>query len=190
MAQLPEAVTTRRLLLRRFESGDLDDLAQILADPEVNRYLYSVPRNRGEARAALDRRLEIPEKTSLENIIHVAVELRESKRVVGDFMLRWQANEHRQGEIGGSLHPDFHRRGFATEIYEALLALAFGHYQLHRVIGRCDARNVASVRSLARAGLHEEAHLVENEYVKGEWTDEIIMALLASEWRAARAETA
>jgi RimJ/RimL family protein N-acetyltransferase len=31
-------------------------------------------------------------------------------------------------------------------------------------------------------GLREEAHFIENEFVKGEWTDEIVMAIRKSEW--------
>jgi RimJ/RimL family protein N-acetyltransferase len=30
--------------------------------------------------------------------------------------------------------------------------------------------------------MRREAHLVENEWVKGEWTDEVIYAVLADEW--------
>jgi RimJ/RimL family protein N-acetyltransferase len=33
--------------------------------------------------------------------------------------------------------------------------------------------------------MRREAHLRENEFVKGEWTDEAVYALLAREWRAA-----
>ena len=32
--------------------------------------------------------------------------------------------------------------------------------------------------------MRREAHLVENEWVKGEWTDEVVYALLAREWAA------
>ena len=31
-----------------------------------------------------------------------------------------------------------------------------------------------------------EAHLVENEFVKGEWTDELIYAILRREWESSR----
>jgi RimJ/RimL family protein N-acetyltransferase len=30
--------------------------------------------------------------------------------------------------------------------------------------------------------MRREAHLVQNEWVKGEWTDEAVYALLADEW--------
>jgi RimJ/RimL family protein N-acetyltransferase len=148
----------------------------------VNRYLYSEPRDRSEALALLERRLERPEDVSDDNLLQVAVELRETSRLIGEFMLRWHNEEHRQGEMGGSLHPDFHGCGYASEIYGALLELAFRTYGLHRVVGRCDAHNFASIRSLEKTGLHREAHFVENEFVKGEWTDEVVLAIRASEW--------
>ena len=188
MAQLAHPIDTDRLRLRRFEFDDLEDLAQILGREDVNRYLYSEPRDRAATLEVLRGRLERPEEPGEDNVVSVAVLERDGDRLVGDFMLRWLANEHRQGEIGGSLHPDVHGRGYATEIYHELLALAFNHYDLHRVVGRCDARNVASIRSLAKAGLRQEAFLEENEFVKGEWTSEVIMAVRQREWRAARAK--
>jgi RimJ/RimL family protein N-acetyltransferase len=40
---------------------------------------------------------------------------------------------------------------------------------------------------MERLGMRREAHFVENEFVKGEWCDELVYAVLASEWGAARA---
>jgi RimJ/RimL family protein N-acetyltransferase len=186
MVQLSHARQTPRLTLRRFELDDLDDLALILANEEVNRYLYSEPRDRATTLEVLQGRLAKPEGTADDNELVVAVELRDTKQVIGEFILRWVVNEHRQGEIGGSLQPDFHGQGFASEVYGELLILAFTQYGLRRVVGRCDARNVASVRSLEKVGLRQEAHFVENEFVKGEWTDEIVMAIRKDEWERRR----
>jgi RimJ/RimL family protein N-acetyltransferase len=55
---------------------------------------------------------------------------------------------------------------------------------MHRVIGRLEARNDASARLLEKLGMRREAHLVENEWVKGEWQSELVYAILAEEWRA------
>ena len=94
------------------------------------------------------------------------------------------SREHRQGEIGYILHPDYHGRGLATEAAEVMLRLGFEDLGLHRVIGRLDGRNLASARVLERLGMRREAHFVENEIVKGERTDEIVHAMLEHEWEA------
>lgn len=63
-----------------------------------------------------------------------------------------------------------------------MVRLGFEALALHRIVGRCDARNTASAAVLARLGMRREAHLVGNEWVKGEWTDELVYALLSAEW--------
>jgi len=186
VAQLPTPLHTPRLTLRRPALEDLDDLAMIFEREDVCRYLYWEPRDRDETLAVLTTRIERTEALENDNLINVVIERRDQSGVIGDFMLHWKEDEHHQGEIGGSLHPAFHGRGYAVEIYEALLTLAFDVYQLHRVVGRCDGRNTASIRSLEKSGLHQEAHLIENEFVKGEWTDEVIMAIRRSEWEGRR----
>ena len=51
---------------------------------------------------------------------------------------------------------------------------------------RC-ARNLRSAKpSLERLGLRREAHLRQNEWVKGEWTDDVTYGVLAEEWAEVR----
>jgi RimJ/RimL family protein N-acetyltransferase len=81
------------------------------------------------------------------------------------------------------VHPDHQGHGYATEATGLVLRLGFEELGLHRIVGRLDARNVASAGVLERLGMRREAHLRENEFVKGEWVDELVYAMLASEWR-------
>ncbi len=182
MAQLESSITTDRLTLRRFAPGDLRALSVLYGDESVTRYLYFGTRDHVQTQLALEKKLAQPVGITDDNVLPVAAVLTSNGRLVGDFMLRWTANEHRQGEIGGSLAPEFHGMGYAPEIYRELLSLGFNTFGLHRIVGRCDGRNAASIRSLEKAGLHREAHFLENEFVKGEWTDEVVLALRRSEW--------
>jgi RimJ/RimL family protein N-acetyltransferase len=182
MAQLLIDRHTARLILRPFEPDDLDDLVLLYGREDVARYLYWGPRDQKESLSALERHMQRPLEIIDDNVLPVAVVLSATGRVIGDFMLRWTKNEHHQGECGGSLHPDYHGRGLAVEIYRELLEIGFVQYSLHRIMGRCDARNTASIRSLEKAGLRVEARLIENEFVKGEWTDEVILAIRREQW--------
>jgi RimJ/RimL family protein N-acetyltransferase len=85
-------------------------------------------------------------------------------------------------EIGFIVHPDHHGQGYATEAGRALLGIGFDELKLHRVIGRAEVRNVASARVLEKLGMRQEAHFVENEFVKGEWQSELVYAILDWEW--------
>jgi len=86
------------------------------------------------------------------------------------------------GEIGYVFHPDAGGRGYAREACAAVLALGFAELGLHRIVARLDGRNEASARLASRLGLRKEAHLVSNRMFKGEWSDEIVFAILADEW--------
>jgi RimJ/RimL family protein N-acetyltransferase len=184
MVQLATAIPTKRLLLRRMSADDLEPMRDLHARADVARYLYNEPRSAEEVAALLERRLAAPPAASEteENRLFVSVDLIDGP-FIGEFMLRWPPNGHRCGEVGGVLHPRYHGHGYATEIYGALLALGFTVYGLHRIQAQCDARNVASVRSLERAGLTLEGRLRENEFVKGEWTDELVFGILAADWQ-------
>ena len=91
-------------------------------------------------------------------------------------------DQHRGGELGFIIHPEHHGNGYATEASRPLLDWAFGDLGLHRVIGRTEARNTGSARVLEKLGMRREAHLVENEWVKGEWQSELVYAILDREW--------
>ena len=98
--------------------------------------------------------------------------------------LIWRSEEHRIGEVGYLFNPAHAGRGYATEASRALLQVGFEELGLHRIIGRLDVRNAASARVLERLGMRREAHFVQNEWLKGEWTDELVYAMLDREWRA------
>ena len=92
--------------------------------------------------------------------------------------------EHETLEVGYIFAPAAGGRGYATEAVRALVGLAFDSLGARRVIARVDDRNTASSALLTRLGFRLEAHLIENEWLKGELTSEFDYALLAREWRA------
>src|SRR5699024_11493582 len=84
-------------------------------------------------------------------------------------------------EIGWALDPAYGGKGFAGEAVKTVLELAFTTYGLHRVAAQMDARNEASARLAQRVGLQREAHLRQDWWSKGEWTDTLIYGVLATE---------
>ena len=107
--------------------------------------------------------------------------------MIGSLFLFQRSVEHLQGEIGFVFNPGSQGRGLATEGAAEILRIGFQGLRLHRLSGRCDARNQASARLMERLGMRKEAHLIQNERVKGDWTDELVFAILAAEWQAQEA---
>ena len=181
-------IATERLLLRPFAPDDLDGLVAIHADPDVVRYLYWDVRDRDELRVVLEDKAARSLLAKEGDALNLAAVVAETGELAGDVTLFWRSAEHRAREVGYIFNPAFGGRGYATEAARAMLRLGFEGLGLHRITGRLDGRNAASARVLERLGMRREAHLVENELVKGEWTDEVVYAMLDREWRAAQAD--
>jgi RimJ/RimL family protein N-acetyltransferase len=179
-------IETERLLIRPLDPAtDVDDVFAYQSQPAVCRYIPYEPRTREQ----IAERLADPERTRAfldkdGEVMSLAVELRATGRVIGDVVLIYSSAEHQCAEIGYVFNPEVRGNGYATEACRALLALAFDGLGVRRVIARIDDRNDASAAVLRRLGMRQEAHLIENELFKGEWTNEIDFAILAAEWRA------
>ncbi|MEU4193520.1 GNAT family N-acetyltransferase [Kribbella sp. NPDC026611] len=175
-------IETDRLTLRRYVETDYDDLLKLQSDPDVTRFLLYDVRTPEQVREALAGRMaDVPMDTNGQALT-VAVILRETGRHVGEVTLFMDTVEHRGGELGYVFQPEFHGRGYAAEAAVELLRLGFEELGLHRIIARLDARNTGSVKLLQRLGLRQEAHFVRNEFFKGEWSDELVFAMLRDEW--------
>ncbi len=177
-------ILTERLLLRPFVDDDLEALFAIQSLPEVAEFLYWDPRTRPQVAQQLERLKSMRRIDDSSDSVRLAAVRRDTGKLVGDYSLRLHSREHAQGEIGYITHPAHQGHGFATEGSIPLLRLGFEQLGLHRIFANCDGRNAASARVMERLGMRREAHFRENELVKGTWTDELIYAMLASEWRA------
>ena len=175
-------IRSARLLLRPLTPADADDLVEYRSDPEVCRYVPFEPQGTAEVLARIGgvwRRQTVDQEG---DSVTLGAELAGSGKIIGDVLVRWVSEEHSCGEIGYVVNPAYSGRGFASEAAHAGLHLAFDELGLHRVIARLDARNAASARLASRLGMRQEAHLLQNEWFKGEWTDELDFAMLADEW--------
>jgi RimJ/RimL family protein N-acetyltransferase len=177
-------VLSDRTALRPLGSGDIGALVVYRSRPDVCRYVPFEPMDADAVAARLAGPWAGTVLDSEGQSLTLGVTLRSTGELVGDVLLAWHSLEHRSGEVGYVLNPAFGGHGYATEAVHTLLHLAFDQLGLHRVTARVDARNRPSAALAARLGMRQEAHLVENEWFKGGWSDELGFALLAEEWRA------
>ena len=181
---------TERLLLRPLTTDDVDAVHAYQSLEEVCAYLPYEPRSRED----VEKRLSDPEYTRREldsdgQVLILGVVPQETGEVIGDVLHMWHRERHRSGELGYELHPDHWGSGYATEACRAVLRLAFEELGLHRMTGRIDALNTPSAAVLRKLGMRQEALLVENEWFRGRWSDEIDFAILDREWQAYEAGT-
>lgn len=181
--QLVYPLTTERLVIRALTPDDGDRHHALFSDPDVVRYLYFGPFDRPAAQEHLARRsiVDLPDEGGW---INFGVELKDEGILIGELAMGFISSTHRHYEIGYVFDPVYAGRGYATEGAAMIVELAFSGLGAHRVSGRLDARNDPSARVLEKLGMRREGHYLENEFVKGEWTDELVYAILAPQWRA------
>lgn len=183
MLQPTYPVKTPRLILRPFTKNDLTGFHAIYSHPDVVRYLYWEPHGRADSLKLLTKKAEHTALTQPGHTLSLAIELIDTGELIGEESLGWTSAGHDNGEVNIVLHPKHQGKGYAAEAAVELLRMGFDELKLHRIFGRCDARNIASASLMEGLGMRREAHLRENELVKGERTDELVYAMLATEWQ-------
>ena len=163
-------IETERLLLRPFEAGDLEALQSMHWDPGVVHYLYNEAPPLDEVRELLDQEVAGRSVQAEGEWLSAAAVLRESGEVVGDVALQWASEVHRQGEIGYIVHQGtpgpWVRRGKRHGRCSASRSRRSAYMACTGVSSRGTS---APQHVLEKVGMRREAHLIENEWVKGEW---------------------
>ncbi len=99
--------------------------------------------------------------------------------------LLWNIDLHnRNAHIGLSLLPAFRGRGLGTDVVRVLCRYGFAIRGLYRLQAETLADNAAMIRAASQAGFTREGVLRRSGWVNGDFADEVILGLLASEWRA------
>ena len=160
-----------RVRLRRLNAGDLSSFEAYRADPEVGRWQGWSPMGR-EATLAFLTDMQDAEAWAVDRWFQLAIEELPGGLLVGDFGVC--AHGDGSAEIGVTLARNAQGRGLASEAIGLLIGLLFELPGVDRVRGITDARNAASARLLARAGLRH-THTAQAEF-RGEtcteWTFE------------------
>jgi RimJ/RimL family protein N-acetyltransferase len=89
-------------------------------------------------------------------------------------------------QLGITLAPEYQGHGYATETVRGLLDFLLIKRAKHRVFASVDPANVRSARLMERVGMRREGCFVKSRWFRGEWVDDVIFAMLASEWKSGR----
>lgn len=169
-------VRTARIALREFTEGDLDPVAELMAD-EDQMILYPRPRTREETKAWLDRNLDhykehgfgfwLMESPQTEFLGYCG--LRPPSWHRSGSTLRNVTGEDisREGEaeMGWHTKKSFWGQGLATEAALACRDLAFTRFDVLRLVATIDPLNAPSLSVADKIGM-----AFESEAVLDDWT--------------------
>jgi RimJ/RimL family protein N-acetyltransferase len=180
----PVIYATSRLLVRRFEPRDLMDVFAILADPEISRYEHWDAFDLEEVRRDLEVQGAVEPGTP-GRWNEFAVTLKDGGACIGNISFKRGEPGQGQAEIGFHFARAYHGKGYGSEAAAGLIEWLWT-LGVHRIWAVADTRNTGSWKMMEKLGMRREGHLRQNCFVKGEWADEYLYAVLAHEWRADR----
>ncbi len=178
----PFLAITNRLKLRALEKKDAKRLFAYRNQPDVMLFQGWTPADPEEV-AAYAEEMASRENFAVGHWYQVIVELAENQQVIGDVAFCIEKETGQQAELGIALDSEYQGYGYAQEAVKALVGFLFEELKLHRVHLSVDPANSASLKLCERVGFRQEGHLKSAVYFKGLWCDDIIMAMLKSEWQ-------
>jgi len=146
-----DVIETARLRLRMFRPADLDDLAALLADPEVMKYVADgKPASREETRKALD---SIIQHWRRHGFGRWAVEDKGTLEFVGFGGLR---SLFGMPEVVYHFATQHWGKGLATEMGRASLRYGFETHHFARIVAIAKPENLASIHVMEKLGMRYE----------------------------------
>ena len=146
-------IETERLLLRRWRSDDLDQLAEIFSKESVWWYPFKRGWSREETSNFLDRKID---EWQGRGYSQWAVEVKAERELIGFLGLappEFLPEVMPTVEVGWRLDPGWWGRGLATEGGRAALEYGFRALGLDEVVSIYEPDNVASGRVMEKLGM-------------------------------------
>lgn len=182
---IPERLTTRRLVLRRFHRRDADALTESVQSslPELGRYLpWARPGySRDDGTAFVRDSVEAWRTGRAHDFTIRATD--DEIRHLGNASIWFVSRQGRTGEIGYWVRTDRTAQGIATEVTGRLIDAGFEQMGMHKLMLRIAVGNRASERVAEKLGFTREGVLREELFVHGSWLDHTLFSLLESEWK-------
>jgi RimJ/RimL family protein N-acetyltransferase len=177
-----QEILTARLLLRSLLADDAEKLLAYRCCPEVLQYQSWQPQSLEEVRLFVESMSTAELNTPGWHQIGIVIQGDDC--LIGDCGIHILETDSRIAEIAITIAPPYQSRGYATEVLRALLGLLFVGLCKHRVFASVDPRNLSSMALMERVGLRQEGHFVQSLWFKGSWVDDVVFAMLASEWHS------
>jgi ribosomal-protein-alanine N-acetyltransferase len=167
---------TERLVLRRVNENDVNEIFAIRSNPETMKYiprpLVKTIDDALEHIAMIDAKIEDNEG------INWAITYKNSPKLIGIIGHYRIKPEHHRAEIGYMLHPEYNGKGIITEAVQEVVKYGFNEMKLHSIEAVIDPENQGSEKVLQKCGFIKEAHFKENEFFEGRYLDSVIYSIL------------
>lgn len=176
-----KAINTDRLLLRKFQLDDADDMFKNWAnDSEVTKFVSWKPHS------CVEDTKEILEKwvnAYNDNIYNWTIELKEIGEVIGNICIVKLDEKNYSCEIGYCLSKIYWGKNITTESLKAVIDYLFSEIGFNRIVAQHDTNNAASGRVMLKSGMNYEGTQRQVQIRNDkDFYDLAVYAILKNDW--------
>lgn len=166
MSWAENKIFTQRLILRSIQDSDLQNIYRGLSNPKVIKHYGVSFSSLEETKEQMDWYRQLKEN---ETGMWFAMEFKDSNEFIGAVGLNDISKEHKRGELGFWLLPEFWGSGYISEVVPEVLEYGFRTLDLHRIEAWVETDNENSRKVLTRLGFQHEGTLRDHEIKNGKF---------------------
>jgi ribosomal-protein-alanine N-acetyltransferase len=177
-----QKLKTERLILRRLELSDVQDMFEYTSNPDVTKYLeWNHHKDISLTRSFINKAIANYEndKTSFLWAIELGVE----SALIGVVRIYDYSHQNRRAEISYILNPRYHGNGYISEAIDMVLRFCFDNLLVGRIQAKCDANNIASEKVMNKAGMLREGIMRNYFFAEGEYKDALLYAITVDDYQ-------
>lgn len=178
-----QRIETERLILRRFEYADNENMLKYwVSDPRIQS-MYSEPvySTRQEVKELLEKYISSYQK---DDYYRWAILFGETKECIGQIAYFLVDSKSHFAEIEYCIGSLFQGRGLATEATKAIIKFGFEKMNLHKVQICHNSINIPSKKVIEKCGFVYEGALRDFFYIDGRYVDRLYYSMLKDEYVA------
>lgn len=175
-----KTLETKRLILRKINKNDAEDMYEYSRLEEVTKYLLWKPFTSLDVSRTYISTLGRSYKNG--KFFDFAVVVKDENKMIGTCGFTSISEKDGAAEIGFVLNPAYHNKGYGYEAALEVMRLGFMHFGFNRIEARCMSGNAASRALMSKLGMQYEGCARQKMFVKGVFRDIETCAILKSEF--------
>jgi ribosomal-protein-alanine N-acetyltransferase len=181
----PIMLRTKRLKLRELTIDDIDNVHTLHSLPETDEFnTLGIPESIQTTEKILNEWISQQKQEPRISYIF-GIDKTDDNHFIGLIALNLGKVNYRTGEVWFKIHKDHWRKGYTTEALACLLDFGFNNLNLHRIEAGCAVENIASSKTLEKAGFTREGMKRKKLPIRGEWKDNYFYGILEEDFNKA-----
>lgn len=168
---------SERICIRRLDTDDLSSFLSYRSNPQVTKYQGFDVMNKEQARSFIEQNLT--KDHTKDEWQQLAIVLNDTNQLIGDCALKVSQGKYKVANVGITIHADYQKKGFATEVFSTLLKYLFEELSTQKVIEIVLKENQASIALLHKIGFTFDSELSSDD----NQNTELQYSLLSRNWK-------